>query len=102
MKDDGWNDTGLHYAAANGNLGTVEVLLAYGAAFYLKNSIGEICMILPVPVDPFLCCMAPKRPPPTLPAFTPTHPFFTPCRLGCPRHCRGQAPHLHRGILGGH
>jgi len=41
IKEDGWNDTALHYAAANGNLGSVQVLLAYGGAFYVKNSFGE-------------------------------------------------------------
>ncbi|KAL4546936.1 hypothetical protein Ndes2526B_g07738 [Nannochloris sp. 'desiccata'] len=31
LKNDGWDDTALHYAAARGDLGTAQVLLSYGA-----------------------------------------------------------------------
>ena len=31
LKNDGWDDTALHYAAARGDMPTAQVLLAYGA-----------------------------------------------------------------------
>ncbi len=40
MKNDHWNDTALHYAAASGNVRCCEILVANGASFRAKNFAG--------------------------------------------------------------
>lgn len=42
MKQDGWRDTALHYAAGRGSLATVHVLLAWGADAAARNALGEL------------------------------------------------------------
>ena len=42
LKRDGWRDTALHYAAARGQLGAVQVLLAAGADPKAGNYAGEL------------------------------------------------------------
>jgi hypothetical protein len=41
LKEDGWRDSVLHYAAASGSLPTVRVLLAYGADLVAVNCAGR-------------------------------------------------------------
>lgn len=41
MKQDGWHDTPLHYAAASGSRDTVEALLAWGADASVANALSE-------------------------------------------------------------
>ena len=41
QKEDGWNDTCLHYAAGRGSLETVQALLAWGADPAAENALGE-------------------------------------------------------------
>jgi len=41
LKDDGWHDTALHYAASKGCLASVQALLAFGADPNARNFAGE-------------------------------------------------------------
>ena len=41
LKQDGWQDTALHYAAGSGSMECVQALLAWGADATLANSLGE-------------------------------------------------------------
>ena len=40
MKEDGWRDTALHYAAGSGSLDCVQALLAWGADATAANALG--------------------------------------------------------------
>jgi ankyrin repeat protein len=42
VKDDGWNDSALHYAAARGHMHCCQVLLAHGAQLDAVNYAGEL------------------------------------------------------------
>jgi hypothetical protein len=41
IKEDGWNDSVLHYAAAKGNMAIVQMLLAFGADVSATNANGK-------------------------------------------------------------
>jgi ankyrin repeat protein len=41
LKQDGWQDTALHYAASRGCLDSCKVLLAYGASLKARNFAGK-------------------------------------------------------------
>jgi hypothetical protein len=42
LKDDGWRDSVLHYAAAKGHMGIVQALLAYGAPPNVRNAANKL------------------------------------------------------------
>jgi ankyrin repeat protein len=41
VKDDGWHDSALHYAAARGHMHCCQVLIAHGAQLDATNYAGE-------------------------------------------------------------
>lgn len=64
LKDDGWKDTALHYAAARGHMHCCQVLLAFGAQLDAVNYAGTVAAAAEgLPPQPFACsdllmCMA--------------------------------------------
>lgn len=45
IKQDGWRDTALHYAAGCGSLETVQALLAWGADAAAENALGALLLL---------------------------------------------------------
>lgn len=66
VKDDGWKETALHYAAVRGHTECCQVLLAFGADLEAKNYAGGSSTCLPwycsavpsyqLPANRSLCC----------------------------------------------